>query len=59
MSQIKAKKFADRHCFKLRRVSHSATNQNGYVKVVFADGQELRASDWSQALAIMQFKVFK
>lgn len=55
--QEKAKKFAERHGFKLRKVSHSAANPNGYIKVIFPD-KELRASDWSQALAMMQFRVF-
>jgi hypothetical protein len=58
LSQEKAKKFAARHGFKLRKVPHSVANPNGYIKVIFPD-KELQAVDWGQALSMMQYKVFK
>lgn len=59
MSKERAKQFAARHGFKLRRVPHSMANPNGYVKVIAPDGREYRTVDWPQAWQIMMEKVYK
>ncbi|MNC23082.1 hypothetical protein D3C75_710970 [compost metagenome] len=49
----RAKAFAAKHGYKLRKMPHSAKEPNAWVKVIAPDGKELRATDWSQALQMM------
>lgn len=59
MSQKRAKDFAAKHGYKLRKVPHSAANPNGYVKVIAADRAEYRAADWAQAWQTMMGLTYK
>lgn len=51
--QKRAKDFASKHGYKVRRVPHSAAHPNGYIKIIAADGREYKAVDWSQAWQLM------
>lgn len=51
--QQRAKYFAARHGFKVRRVPHSQQSPNGYVKIIAPDGREYKAVDWGQAWQLM------
>ncbi len=57
--QEKAKAFAQRHGFKLRKVPHSAANPNGYIKVIAPDGNERQAVSWPHALETMRLLVYR
>lgn len=49
----KAKAYAKRHGYQVRRVTNSLAHPNGYVKVIAPDGAEHRAVDWAQAWQTM------
>lgn len=53
IGQNRAKEYAAKHGFKLRRVPHSLANPNGYVKVIAPDVSEHRTVDWSHAYQVM------
>lgn len=55
----RAKEFAAKHGFTIRRVPHSAAYPNGYVKIIDPDGVEHKAVDWSQAWQMMMGLTFK
>lgn len=55
----KAKEFAAKHGYKLRKMPHSAANPNAWVRVTTPSGEALRAADWSQAMQIMMHGSYK
>lgn len=59
MNQKRAKEYAAKHGFKVRRVPHSMANPNGYIKIVSPKGSEHRAVDWSQAWETMMRLTYK
>lgn len=57
--ESKAKEFAKRHGYKLRRMPHSAKEPNAWFKVTTPAGETLRSADWAQALQIMMHGSYK
>jgi hypothetical protein len=54
-SDKKAKEYAKRYGYQLRRIPHSTANPNGYIRVTTPDGRELRASGWIDAKDTVMF----
>ncbi|SCW74975.1 hypothetical protein SAMN04487970_103963 [Paenibacillus tianmuensis] len=59
MSKARAKELAARYGFKLRAVANSLKYPNGYVKVIYPDGSEQRASDWMAAMNMIRLQVHR
>lgn len=57
--ESKAKAFAAKHGYKLRRMPHSAAKPNAWIKVTKPDGNILEATDWSQALQMMMHGAYR
>jgi hypothetical protein len=58
-SEKKAREYAKRHGFIVRRVTHSVKHPNGYVKVITPKGKETRVNGMYDALDVMLCEVNK
>lgn len=49
-SEKRARSYAERHGFSLRRIPHSINHPNGYIRITAPNGVQMRARDMVDAM---------